>query len=550
MDRGRGRVVRARRRPDEPLPAEPRAGSDGLRVLASAMGNRAFSQLARAQLQRKIGFEIETALPASRAVDGEDQELGDREVRRQLHHQLLADAGGTSGNRERVWPKQRMHEGPGWYATADTTDRLGAGSRANVELVTDPPLPTGGDEAAELKAAVDHVKTMEDWAKGYAASAGTTRTAVGGKYAIGFPTAKQVTRLEEDPPPVFEPGGALSGVTASTAWSGGVCTLTLTKGQDTITIGHGPKKPPEVKGVRGPKKQALHIGKCKQSLGDAGYGEAMAWIKAAVGAVTRTVRPPALPKYDRRLPNTDGYVQVNVGVALGQVGAVRRYEALNNPLRAAEEAAVQRIPHVVARLQPLLPGVPQLDLEGLAALLGAAVIGGRDYPVSGLIKNMWGTLTKSELHSWWKLHLTAIGHDTGEKYIASVPSLVSAFAEGLGVPESNRLMLKYDAKQIAGIEQIASLADLTVGQYLTEVLSFTADKLTAGALAHRDTTEGKSSMIEAHGVGGDTGEQDAPPVGVLELRNMKTLWAGGQWADEERLRAYAHIAYLAARKPG
>src|SRR4051794_13700608 len=118
MESGRGRVDRARRRPDEPVPAEQRTGSDRLRVFASAMGNRAFSQLARAQLQRKIGFEIETALPASRAVDGEDEELSDREVRQQLHHQLVADAQGTSGKCERVWPKQRMYEGPGWYATA------------------------------------------------------------------------------------------------------------------------------------------------------------------------------------------------------------------------------------------------------------------------------------------------------------------------------------------------------------------------------------------------------------------------------------------------
>jgi hypothetical protein len=555
MEGGRVRVARRRRLELEEHGVAPsRTGSDGLRPLASAMGNRAFSQVARAQLQRKIGFEIETALPASRAVEGEDEVLSVREVRQELRHQLVADAHSKSGNRERVWPKERMYEGPGWYATADNTDRLGEGSQANVELVTDPPLPTGRDEAAELEAAVKHLKTMQDWADGLAATASARRNPVGGKYAIGFPSAKQVKRLgEEDPRPEFRPSPALGGATAETAWTNsGACTLTLTKDQDTITISHGPKKPPSVNGVRQAKKKksALNIKQCMLSLGDAGYGEAMDWIKAAVSAVSKPAPPPALPEYDRGLPNTDGYVQVNVGVGLGQVGAVRRYEALGNPLRSAETAAEKHIPDVVGRLEPLLPGVPQLDLEGLATLLSRAVIGGREYPVKGLIKNMWGTLTKSELHSWWKLHLTAIGYDIGEKYLKSIPSLVTAFAEGLGVPKGDRLMLQYDAKDIAEVPQIANLANLTVGQYLTEVLSFTADKLTAGALAHRETTGGgESSVIAAHGVGDDTGEQNALPVGVLELRNITTYWKGGTWAEEGRLRAYAHIAYVSARKP-
>lgn len=518
-------------------------------MLAAALGNRAF---ARAVLQRKIGFEIETALPASRAVQGEDEALRVREVRQDLRHQLIADVKQKYADRERVWPKQRMHDGPGWYATADNTDRLGDGSKVNVELVTDPPLPTGNDKVAELKAAVDHVKSMQDWAQGFAATAGARRTGVGGEYAIGFPSATQVTRLgNDDPAPVFRPGPALGGVGATTAWStANVCTLTLTNGADTITVSQGPKKQLDVKGVRAAKKNVnLNIAKCKGSLTDAGLLEATTWIRHAVNEVVRPPDRPQLPGYDRGLTNTDGYVQVNVGVGLGNIRAMQSYEALQNPPRSAEKIAQQQAPQVVDLLQPLLPAVPRLDLEGLARLLGALVIGGRDYPVKELIKNMWGALNKSELHSWWKLHLTTIGHDTGDKYLERVPALVDAVSQGLGVPQSNRLMFKYDAKDIAKVSQFANLADLTVGQYLTEVLSFTADKLTTGALAHRETTVGKNSVIGAETVSGDTGEPGSPPVGVIELRNINTFWTGGKWAEEERLRPYLDMAYMGARKP-
>ena len=85
--------------------------------LQRAVGNAAVAQ---ALLQRKIGLEIETALPASRAVEDEDGTLRDREVRKQLRHQPIADVQGTLGGRERVRPKERMYECPGWYATAAT----------------------------------------------------------------------------------------------------------------------------------------------------------------------------------------------------------------------------------------------------------------------------------------------------------------------------------------------------------------------------------------------------------------------------------------------
>ena len=235
-------------------------------------------------------------------------------------------------------------------------------------------------------------------------------------------------------------------------------------------------------------------------------------------------------------------------MSLGHVAAMGRYEALQNPPRDAEAIARDRVPEVVRRLKLVLPDVPELDLEGLATLLGAAVIGGRDYAVKALIKNQWGTLTKSELHSWWKAHLAATNRDIGQTYLSSVPALVEAFVQGLGVPAGNRLLLHYSADDIAEIPQIANLAHLTVGQYLTEVLSFTADKLTAGVLAHRDETVGESSVIGAHGVGGDTGQQDAPPVGVLELRNIQEYWPGGSWAEVDRLRPYLDLAYTGARK--
>jgi hypothetical protein len=228
-----------------------------------------------------------------------------------------------------------------------------------------------------------------------------------------------------------------------------------------------------------------------------------------------------------------------------------RNEAIagKNPPRPAEATANELVPAVLKLLAPVLPGVPEPDLAGFTTLLGAMVIGGRDFHGKTLIKNMWGTTIKSPLHEWWKLHLAAIGHDTGDAYLKLVPQLVPAFAQGLGVKPNDRLLLNYPATELVEIPQIANLAHLTVRQYLTEVLSFSEDKLTSGILAHREKTVGKDSVIGAHGIGGDTGQQDAPPVGVLELRNMLELWPAGNWADEERLRPFMQLAHAGARKP-
>jgi hypothetical protein len=541
---------RVRRRREEPDAADRRLEGQDVRKLASALGNQAFARLAQARLQRKLGLEIETALPASRAVAGEDEQMAAREPRQQLRHQLLADVRGTSGDRTRVRPKERMYDGPGWYATADNTDRLGDGSRVNVELVTDPPLATGRDEAAELKATVDHVKTMQEWAQKFAATGGTARTLVG-DYAVGFPSEPQVRRLgREDPLPQFAPRLGAFGVT--TQWNSGACTLTLTSGGDTIVISDGDKGL-AVRGTRKVKTKTttLNIAKCIHALGT-DYDVAKSWIRNAVSEVARPPERPAMPEYDRSLPNTEGFVQVNVGVSLAHAAALPKVEELRNTVRTNETTAQQAAPHIAARLKAVLTAVPEADLVGLATLLGSAVLGGRGYTPSSreLVKNMWSTLVKSELHSWWKLHLQAGAHDTGDEYVKKVPQLVAAFTDVLNVPAGDRLMLNYPSKDFVDVPQaLAALAELKVGEYLTEVLSFSGDKLTAGILAHRATTAGDSSVIAAHGAGGDTGQDGAPPVGVLELRNIRTFWPGGKWAEEDRLRPYVHLAFAGARRP-
>jgi hypothetical protein len=197
-------------------------------------------------------------------------------------------------------------------------------------------------------------------------------------------------------------------------------------------------------------------------------------------------------------------VQVNVGVGLGHVAALRKQEALANPPRTAEAIAHERAPEIARLLGTQLPDVSPLDLEGLAILLGGAVMGARRYPVKGLLKNMWGTMQKSELHAWWKLHLEALGQNISGPYLDKVPALVDAFVTVLEVPRHDRLLLKCAERDLVEIEQLKDLATLTVGQYMTEVLSFKADKLTKGMLAHRKETAGETSVIPASSVVTDT----------------------------------------------
>jgi hypothetical protein len=261
-------------------------------------------RLAACVLQRKIGIEIETALPASRHVPGEDV-LTDRSARQALRNQLVADVDGRYRDRERVWAKTRMHEGTGWYATADNTDRLGEGSGANVELVTDPPIATGRDLEAEVRTVVEHVESMRQWASGFAATAGTQRTRVGTEYAIGFPSVNQVKELKKpDPPPTFAPGVNLAGWVADVEWSTtGACKLTLSGGAGQarveVTLTQHPSKPLDIQGVRGPKRTKINAIKVKEALGAPGMND------ATDGSRTRSARSPTR-RLPRTLPRTTG----------------------------------------------------------------------------------------------------------------------------------------------------------------------------------------------------------------------------------------------------
>jgi Domain of unknown function (DUF4157) len=149
-------------------------------------------------VQRKIGFELETAIPVSKYIEGEEEKKLTPRAEQELREQLAADSheltrlAGIKTNRTRVtghtpfltWADE-------WHATTDNAgDRIGKASDANLEIVT---------HAAEIETideAVNRLESARDFVrKVYGNDPEYDRVRIDGGHVYGLPSEAVLIQL-------------------------------------------------------------------------------------------------------------------------------------------------------------------------------------------------------------------------------------------------------------------------------------------------------------------------------------------------------------------
>jgi hypothetical protein len=149
-------------------------------------------------VQRKIGFELETAIPVSKYIPGEDnRELTPRaedELREQLaadSHKLKTLAGIETGKTRVTGHTPFLTWADQWHATTDNAgDRIGEASDANLEMVTHASEIETPDEAvARLSSAQAFVRKI------YGEEPELNRVLIDGHQVYGLPSPEVLEQL-------------------------------------------------------------------------------------------------------------------------------------------------------------------------------------------------------------------------------------------------------------------------------------------------------------------------------------------------------------------
>jgi hypothetical protein len=420
------------------------------------------------RIRRKIGFEFETALPASRRVDGEEQAVMPGPARLELAKQLQADKASVHEGRERV----RGHEvlvdrmaDEGWMATVDNTSRLGEATRVNLELVTKPPISTGGSETDAVLATTQVISNVQRWVSALMArNPATNRIPLADpNYVIGFPSPAQLGQLELPAKfPQFERDKVRSDAYTQVNLGVGL------EHVESIVSDPGP-----------PVEGAAHLSRTMNQPKDANVA-GLATGRAVAARVANLLGKSGYRVTDQQNAAFTGFAILLCTAVIGARTSSPK-ELLKKDTTILPKSNLAR--WWDRHLQAIEPGkqTPYFDAFG-----------------QNLDRIVRAFLSELKVH---------------------------------GIAGSHPLF-PLRQEQFAEFDDLKELRYVTVEEYVNGVVNMDDDPLTTVALRHKAATGHGSSEIPAENVAAELGGGAARTAGVLELRKIAGFWKLDRWDVE------------------